>query len=155
MKTLLLLNGPNLNLLGYRDIKLYGSTTLAEIEKNVREPLYPGKNGTEVFAKQSRRRADSLFKRTVFISCEEKNQSCGHYHQRRCLFRFKLRFARRSRSFSKPLETKIIEVHLSNIYARAEEFRHHSVISRQASGVVCGLGADGYTVAAKHMLMLK
>lgn len=154
MKTLLLLNGPNLNLLGYRDKNLYGATTLSEIEKNVRNLCTQAK--TELKALQSNHEGVLIdFLNEQFLLAVKKKTNLAGIIINAGAYSHSSYALHDALEVFKPLETKIIEVHLSNIYARAEEFRHHSVMSRQASGVVCGLGADGYTVAAKQLLMLK
>lgn len=153
MKTLLLVNGPNLNLLGYRDKKLYGSKTLAEIEKSIKTLCNQAK--VELRALQSNSEGALIdFLNAQYLQVQSKKinlvgiiMNAGAYSHTSIAIRDAL-------EVFKPLETKMIEVHLSNIYAR-EEFRHKSHVSSQVTGVICGLGADGYTIAAKQLLALK
>lgn len=154
MKTLLLLNGPNLNLLGYRDTNIYGSVTLDEIEKNLRTLCAKAK--TKLKALQSNHEGTLVdFLNEQFLLAVKKKTNISGIIINAGAYSHTSYALHDALEVFKPLEIKIIEVHLSNIYARAEEFRHQSVISRLATGVVCGIGADGYTVAAKQLLMLK
>ncbi len=147
MAKLLLLNGPNLNLLGTREPEVYGAATLADIEKRVRQ--LGAELGHEVVAFQSN--AEHELIERVQAAPREGVQFAllnpgGLTHTsvalRDALLGVKLPF---------------IEVHLSNIFAR-EAFRHHSYFSDVAVGCVMGLGALGYELAlraAAHHLTTK
>ncbi|AEF47614.1 type II 3-dehydroquinate dehydratase [Serratia plymuthica] len=132
---ILLLNGPNLNLLGTREPEKYGSTTLTEIV-----------NGLE-------NQASALDITLSHLQSNAEYQLIDRIHQARGNTDFILinpaAFTHTSVALRDALlavQIPFIEIHLSNVHAR-EPFRHHSYLSDVAVGVICGLGADGYTFA--------
>jgi len=132
---ILLLNGPNLNLLGTREPEKYGSATLAEIV-----------NGLE-------NQALALDITLSHLQSNAEHALIDRIHQARGNTDFILinaaAFTHTSVALRDALlavQIPFIEIHLSNVYAR-EPFRHHSYLSDIAVGVICGLGSDGYTFA--------
>lgn len=132
---ILLLNGPNLNLLGTREPEKYGSATLAEIV-----------NGLE-------NQALALDVTLSHLQSNAEHALIDRIHQARGNTDFILinaaAFTHTSVALRDALlavQIPFIEIHLSNVYAR-EPFRHHSYLADIAVGVICGLGADGYTFA--------
>lgn len=135
----LLLNGPNLNLLGRREPKIYGSTTLAEIEAAC---LREGKRlGLAVTCKQSNHEGELV---TWIQECLGKADGIiinpGAYSHTSIAILDALT----------AVGLPVVEVHLSNIHRR-EEFRHNSYVSLIATGVICGLGAKGYQLALQAL----
>jgi 3-dehydroquinate dehydratase-2 len=138
MSRLLLLNGPNLNLLGSREPEIYGSDTLATIEERLRK--IAGDAGHELTAFQSNAEHE-LIERVhgaskagiAFLILNPGAFSHTSIALRDAILGVKLPF---------------IEVHLSNIFAR-ETFRHHSYFSDIASGCIFGLGPLGYELALR------
>ncbi|MGD9507471.1 MAG: type II 3-dehydroquinate dehydratase [Geminicoccaceae bacterium] len=135
MPNLLVLNGPNLNLLGAREPKIYGSLTLADIEAVCAEAARAAGLGLDFrqsnhegelveWIHSARATADA-----IVINPAAYTHTSVAIHDALRLF-----------------EGPIIEVHLSNVHQR-EAFRHHSFVSLVAKGVICGLGADGYALA--------
>ncbi len=137
----LLLNGPNLAQLGTRKPEIYGTTTLVEIEKMVAELL--AGHGFRLTCVQSEDEGTLI--RAVHRAADHAAAIVNPGAL--MMAGWSLRDA--LESFPGPW----IEVHLSNIWAR-EQFRHTSVLSPLATGVVCGLGADGYLLAAEALLRL-
>ena len=129
------LNGPNLNLLGTREPEVYGTTTLAEIEKMV--ALQAKNHGLSVTFRQSNHEGE-----LVDWIQECRTKGCGLILNAGALTHTSVALHDACKALSHP----IIEVHLSNPYAR-ELFRRRSYISAVANGVICGLGAAGYVVA--------
>lgn len=135
-KNILLLNGPNLNLLGTREPEVYGSTTLADIEMAA---LAQAKtNGVSLVSFQSNHEG-ALIDR-IHAAREEAVDAIvlnpgGLTHTSVAL-----------RDALSGVSIPFIEVHISNIYQR-ESFRQHSFFSDIATGVICGLGIDGYRLA--------
>ncbi|MFK3842711.1 MULTISPECIES: type II 3-dehydroquinate dehydratase [Serratia] len=132
---ILLLNGPNLNLLGTREPEKYGSTTLTEIV-----------NGLE-------NQASTLDITLSHLQSNAEHALIDRIHEARGNTDFILinpaAFTHTSVALRDALlavQIPFIEIHLSNVHAR-EPFRHHSYLSDIAVGVICGLGADGYTFA--------
>ncbi len=132
---ILVLNGPNLNLLGVREPKTYGSETLADIEEacleraaaldlalDFRQSNHEGQ--LVDWIQEARESADGII------------INAGGYSHTSIAILDALRAC----------ELPIIEVHLSNIFAR-EPYRHHSYISSVARGVICGFGAQSYIIA--------
>ena len=140
MSALLVLNGPNLNLLGQRQPEVYGHTTLAEIEALCAST------------------ADKLGATTSCLQSNHEGTLIDAIHDARGKFDGIILNAGAYTHTSIALmdaissaEVPMIEVHLSNIHAR-EEFRHTSHISRVAIGQICGFGPHGYVLAIKAML---
>jgi 3-dehydroquinate dehydratase-2 len=135
VKPILVLNGPNLNLLGIREPATYGSDTLADVEKLCRKAAKA--EGLELDFRQSNHEGELV----TWIQ-EARGAMSGvvinpaGYSHTSVAIPDALRM----------LDVPIIEVHLSNIHAR-ETFRHHSYVSAVATGVICGLGASGYRLA--------
>ena len=139
MNKVIILNGPNLNLLGEREKSQYGSTTLKEIE-----------NKCEEYGKKLNLNVVFFF---FFLEGElvEKIQSsrndydgliinAGGYTHTSVAIHDALKI----------IKIPIIELHISNIYNR-EEFRHKSLISRVATGIICGFGTNGYVMSLNAM----
>ncbi|WP_199699572.1 type II 3-dehydroquinate dehydratase [Notoacmeibacter ruber] len=140
MAKILLLNGPNLNLLGDREPDVYGHETLADVEASVRAIMT--EHGHELRAEQSNREYELIdwvheargncdaiiinpgaFTHTSIALLDALNAYSGH----------------------------VFEVHISNIHKR-EEFRHHSYISGRADGIIVGCGVQGYDLAARRIV---
>ena len=139
MKKIIILNGPNLNLLGEREKSQYGSFTLSELEKICLQ--FAKKNAIEL----------TLFQSNIEGELIEKIQNsrdvqdgliinAGGYTHTSVAIHDALKI----------LKIPIIELHISNIYNR-EEFRHKSLISKLAKGIICGFGANGYIIALDEM----
>ena len=142
LNNILVINGPNLNLLGDREPSIYGNLKLKHIEQSLIEL---GKNNLyEVSCIQSNYEGELI----EAIQNASRSYSgiiinAGGYSHTSIALMDALK------SYSKP----IIEVHMSNIYAR-EKFRHESYISRVASGCICGFGALGYELAVYSIIKL-
>jgi 3-dehydroquinate dehydratase-2 len=129
------LNGPNLNLLGSREPEIYGTLTLADIEKAVTEKA--GSLGWGVVFRQSNREGE-----LVDWVQEARAQGSGVVLNAGGYSHTSIALLDACRALGKPL----VEVHLSNPFAR-EHFRRHSYISEAANGVICGFGGAGYLLA--------
>lgn len=140
---ILLLNGPNLNLLGKREPGIYGSKTLDEIVADLQQS------------------AGELGATLEHLQSNAEHELVGRIHQAMGQVDFIIinpaAFTHTSVALRDALlgvAIPFIEVHLSNVHAR-EPFRHHSYLSDVAKGVICGLGADGYqfalTAAVHHL----
>ncbi|HHG89668.1 MAG TPA: type II 3-dehydroquinate dehydratase [Devosia sp.] len=134
-RTILIINGPNLNLLGRREPGLYGAKTLDDVEKECRKTA--AGLGLEVDFRQSNHEGELIgwiqdaHQRSAGIIINPaaySHTSIGIHDALRAL------------------DLPVIEVHISNIFAR-ERYRHHSHVSAVANGVICGLGSAGYTLA--------
>ena len=140
-KHILLLNGPNLNLLGTREPSVYGSETLADVE-------------TRLVAS-----ADAMGAQITCIQSNAEHELVDAVHQAKLLqVDFVLinpgAFTHTSIALRDALlgvAIPFIEVHISNVHAR-EEFRHHSYLSDVAVGVITGLGTSGYDFALAFAL---
>ncbi|MCK3654843.1 3-dehydroquinate dehydratase [Pasteurellaceae bacterium Macca] len=138
MKKILLLNGPNLNMLGKREPHIYGAQTLAEIEQHLQQQAlsrgfsldYYQANGEEALLN----RIHQAFQQVDFIIINPAAFTHTSVALRDALLSVNIPF---------------IEVHLSNVHAR-EPFRHHSYLSDIAKGVICGLGVKGYDYALDY-----
>lgn len=138
---LLVLHGPNLNLLGTREPGVYGATTLAEIDADLGRAAAAAGVALNTF--QSNHEG-ALIDR-VHAARGDGTQAIiinpgGFTHTSVAL-----------RDALAAVALPFIEVHLSNIHRR-EPFRHHSYFSDLAIGVICGLGASGYKLALQHLL---
>jgi len=140
MNRIIILNGPNLNLLGERETNQYGNFTLKDIQKKCNE-----------FARQNNIKL-SLFQSNIEGELVEEIQNSRTNHNG--LIINAGGYTHTSVAIHdalKILKIPIIELHISNIYNR-EEFRHKSLISKVAKGVICGFGANGYIMSLKAMI---
>jgi 3-dehydroquinate dehydratase II len=139
MNKIIILNGPNLNLLGEREKEKYGNVTLENIENNCKE--FGKKNSINLSFFQSNIEGE-LVEEIQKARNEQDGLiiNAGGYTHTSVAIHDALKI----------LKIPIIELHITNIYNR-EEFRHKSLISTIATGIICGFGIDGYVIAIKAM----
>lgn len=134
------LNGPNLNMLGLREPEIYGSTSLADIEALIAN--HAARIGLKVDCRQSNHEGD-----LVTWAQEARDKACGVIINAGAYSHTSIAI----HDALSMLDMPVIEVHISNIYKR-ESFRHHSTISSVATGLICGLGVQGYVLALDAVL---
>ena len=132
-----ILNGPNLNLLGTREPEIYGRMTLADAENLAAKTAQ--QVGLTIVAKQSNHEGDLI----DWIQ-EARAAASAIILNAGALTHTSVALYDALKAFKGP----IIEVHISNPFAR-ESFRHHSYVSLAATGVICGLGIQGYALAVQ------
>jgi 3-dehydroquinate dehydratase-2 len=136
---ILVINGPNLNLLGKREPGIYGTTTLSDIEHRLRKRFpdvlldFFQSNHEGAIIDEIQKAMDGTFDGVVI--------NPGAYSH----------YSYAIRDAIAALKTPVVEVHLSNIHAR-EEFRRHSVVTPVCKGVVAGFGDAGYELAVKFLV---
>ncbi|MCX7770688.1 MAG: type II 3-dehydroquinate dehydratase [Proteobacteria bacterium] len=138
---ILVINGPNLNMLGSRDKSQYGSLSLKEIEKMILEEAKKLKIGVSFF--QSNEEGKIVTKIQQASNYDGIIINAGAYTHTSIAIRDALEI------FNKP----VIEVHLSNIFAR-EPFRHNSYISSIAKGVIAGFKENSYVLAIRALYQI-
>lgn len=138
--TILVINGPNLNMLGQREPDIYGVTTLQEIETSVKE--YADRMGMTVNFFQSNVEGSLI----DFIQ-ENVSTTSGIIINAGALTHTSIAL----RDCLTAVMAPVIEVHISNIYAR-EEFRHVSLLAPVVKGQITGLGWEGYLLAMDYLL---
>lgn len=134
---ILLLNGPNLNLLGNREIEKYGSINLYEIIENLKK-----------LSKKLKVKLSHIQSNAEHILIENIHQAQNNVN---FIIINPAAFTHTSiaiRDAILSVKIPFIEIHISNIYSR-EKFRHNSYFSDIAEGVICGFGAEGYFLALK------
>jgi 3-dehydroquinate dehydratase-2 len=140
MKTVMILNGPNLNLLGTREPQVYGSQTLADVQALCERAC--AANGFDLDFRQSNHEGELL----------DALHEAGRMHAAGTLAGVVLNagaYTHTSVALHDAIKgtgVTLIELHISNVHAR-EEFRHHSYISPVAKAVMCGFGVNGYALA--------
>jgi 3-dehydroquinate dehydratase-2 len=140
--SILILNGPNLNMLGQREPAIYGRDTLVDIEAASRAKAT--ELGLDIDFRQSNSEGDLVgWAQSAGKSHAGIIINAGGYTHTSVALLDALTVS----------ELPVVEVHLSNIFRR-EEFRHHSYISLAASGVICGFGMKGYLLALDAMAQL-
>ena len=139
---ILILNGPNLNMLGVREPNIYGCETLADIEElcNQRATSL----GLTVNFKQSNLEGEIVadIQNARGTAAGIIINAAGYTHTSVAIL-----------DALNISELPVIELHLSNIHAR-EAFRHHSYVAQAATGIICGFGAHGYVLAIDAMARL-
>ena len=140
--TVLILNGPNLNLLGTRKPEVYGKTTLEEVVQNVKRRAT--ELGFDMISFQSNSEG------ALVDAIQDARTTCagiifnpGAYTHTSVAIRDAI----------EAVELPVIEVHISNIHKR-ESFRHHSYVSQVAAGVIAGCGTHGYLLALEALVHL-
>ena len=138
-KKILIINGPNLNLLGEREESKYGKVTLEEVKKNCES--HAKTIDVEIKFNQSNIEGEIVNK----IQDSRKSHdgiiinAAGYTHTSVAIH-----------DALKIIKIPIIELHITNIYNR-EDFRHKSLISKAATGIICGFGVKGYIMAIEAM----
>ncbi|MGA3158998.1 MAG: type II 3-dehydroquinate dehydratase [Steroidobacteraceae bacterium] len=141
-RTVYLLNGPNLNLLGAREPHIYGSETLAEIEANCRTLA------AQLHLTLDFRQSNAEHELIDWIQ-EARTRAAGLIINPAALTHTSVAIL----DALSACEFPILEVHISNIHRR-EAFRHHSYVSKVATGVIAGFGTQGYRFALQRIAQL-
>lgn len=142
LKKLLVIHGPNLNMLGKREPEVYGTLTLDEINGKLKDAA--ARAGTELTIEQSNHEGAIV---------DIIQQAAGRYGAIIINPGAYTHTSIAIRDAIAAVGIPVVEVHLSNIYKR-EEFRHHSYISGVAAGQVAGFGADSYLLGLRAALKL-
>lgn len=142
MASILVIHGPNLNLLGTREPEIYGSTTLADVDAKL--AMLGAENNVSVQSLQSNSESDII--EAIHQARNAKDfiviNPAAYTHTSVAI-----------RDALAASEVPFIEVHLSNVHKR-EAFRHHSYFSDLAEAVICGCGTESYTYAVQHAVRL-
>ena len=142
MKTVYVLNGPNLNLLGMREPAIYGSATLADVQKLCEDACT--RHGLRLEFRQSNHEGQLV----------DWIHEAGRLHAQGALAGVILNAGAYTHTSIALMDAikgtgvALLELHISNVFAR-EAFRHHSYLSPVARAVVCGLGVQGYALAVE------
>lgn len=140
-RTIFVLNGPNLNLLGKRQPEIYGRDTLADVEANCRAVAG---DGFAIDLRQSNHEGQ-----VIDWIHEARDAACGIVINPAAFTHTSVAILDALNTFEGP----VIEVHISNVHKR-ESFRHHSYVSLRAEGVIAGLGVEGYEAAVRRICTL-
>ncbi len=138
-----ILNGPNLDMLGVREPDIYGRDTLADVEAACLREL----DGSDIGL--------------VFRQTNAEHEMVGFLHDART-GAFGIVINPAAFSYAgypvldalKMCDCPVIEVHISNIHRREEEWRSRSIMSRWVTGIMSGMGVDGYALAVRHLLQI-
>ena len=141
-RTIAVLNGPNLNLLGRREPALYGTATLADLEERCRRTA--AELGHDVDVRQSNHEGA-----LVDLVHELRETACGWVVNAAAYTHTSIAL----RDALATVPAPIIEVHLTNVHAR-ESFRHHSYVAELATATIAGCGPAGYEFAIRHLAAL-
>jgi len=138
-KKILIINGPNLNLLGDREKNKYGSITLEEVKKNCES--HSKLIGVEIIFQQSNIEGEivTLIQKAKGVFDGIIINAAGYTHTSVAILDALL-----------AIKLPVVEVHITNIYNR-EDFRKKSLISEAATGIICGFGVKGYIMALNSM----
>lgn len=139
MAKILLLNGPNLNLLGEREPEIYGHTSLPDIERGVRERLEAAGHSCRCFQSNS--------EGALLDWLQEQRPADFLLVNAGALTHTSLALPDAIAAINLPF----VEIHISNVYKR-ESFRHHSFLAASAVGSIVGLGVEGYDLAARFAI---
>lgn len=142
MKTIYLLNGPNLNLLGKRQPEIYGHETLADVEQDC--AALAKDLGLGLIAFQSNHEGAIIDK-----IHEARDNAAGIVINPGAFTHTSIAILDALNAF----DGVVVEVHISNVHKR-EAFRHHSYVSLRAEGVIAGLGTEGYKAAIRRVAQL-
>ena len=147
MRSITVINGPNLNLLGTRKPEVYGHTTIADVEVMCREESE--KLGLELVFRQSNHEGQLIdwIHETGFAVKAGESIGAVYNPGAHTHYSYAIRDA------IEAAMVPVIELHISNVHAR-EEFRHHSVISPVARGIIVGFGVPGYSLAIRGLYEL-
>ena len=140
MKKILIVNGPNLNLLGRREPGIYGSEGFDDYLASLRKH-YEGKADIDYFQSNCEGELIDRLQQAGFGEADGIVLNAGAYTHTSIALGDCIR----------AIKTPVVEVHISNVHAR-EEFRHHSMLAAACKGVICGFGLDSYRLAVEAML---
>ncbi len=141
-RTVFVLNGPNLNLLGRRQPHIYGHETLLDVERDCR--ALAGELRLDLRFHQSNREYE-----IIDWVHEAREAACGIVINPAAFTHTSVAILDALNAFDAP----VIEVHISNVHKR-EAFRHHSFVSGRADGVIAGFGTQGYLLALRRIARL-
>jgi 3-dehydroquinate dehydratase-2 len=142
-KTIYILNGPNMNLLGSREPEKYGRTTLANVEKLCRATAK--RFGLDIVFRQSNVEGELI----DWIEEAQAKKAAGLIINPAAYTTTSIAIL----DALQTLEVPVIEIHVTNIHAR-EAFRHNSFVSKVAKSVIAGFGVDGYELAVTGVAAL-
>jgi len=147
MKQILVLNGPNLNLLGVREPAVYGSDTLADVERLCRDE--GARLGVDIECRQSNHEGELI----DWIQAAGREQVAGNLLGVILNAGAYTHTSVALHDAIKGSQASVVELHISNVHAR-EPFRHHSYISPAARGIIVGFGVQGYAIAIDALMRL-
>ena len=143
-RTVFVLNGPNLEFLGEREPEIYGHATLADVERECRAEAE--RNGLDLVFRQTNVEHEMiawLHEARVGAAGIVINPAAFSYHSVPVLDALRM------------CDCPVVEVHISNIHRREAEWRAKSIMTASATGMITGLGVNGYPLAVRHVAWLR